>query len=83
MKRYTHRAIVTVPPHAEFPLDMLRYDQCYPATENDSALILRTTDRSRDTNAITVERSSTSSQWSVAFTVARWQSFGVSIRQAS
>lgn len=55
-----------------FPFDMLRYDQCWPASENDSAAIERTSRRGshmRDekiTLASNIDRT----------TGARWVSFG-------
>jgi len=81
-KTYTHRAVVTVPTYGGFPIDMLRYDACYPVSEQDSAWIESTiTDGLRAFALnITVERHCTARQWSEAFTVARWESFCVQIR---
>lgn len=51
----------------DFPLDMLRYDLCWPATEDDSRLVahaVRTADRPVRLRGLKLP------------TVARWASFG-------
>jgi len=59
-----------------FPIDMLRYDACYPTSERDSSLIASTLrDRyGRDRWSICV-RSPSENPW----TVGRWESFNVKI----
>jgi hypothetical protein len=53
-----------------FPIDMLRYDACYPASEADSSIINRSL--THDTRGkITVEVRTRS-----PLTVGRWKSFG-------
>lgn len=37
--------IVTVSGQGRFPVDMFRYDRCFPASENDSYLIMDTFSR--------------------------------------
>lgn len=44
-KYYVHMARVTVG-FGGFPVDMLRYDQCFPATEQDAGKIERRNSRS-------------------------------------
>jgi len=82
MKTYTHEAIVTVPPHVAFPIDMLRYDCCCPVNESDSAIITRTMDGEQSPVGVRVTKTCTTLHWEVAYTVVRWQSFGVRIREA-
>lgn len=72
----------------EFPLDMLRYDSCSPATEEDSGIIRSTFDWHRS--------NLTDGNWVVlvkkvlrekrrkndnVFTAGRWNSFGCSIQE--
>lgn len=62
----------TVEGSGPFPFDMLRYDQCWPATENDSAKIERTTRRGAHSRAETIRLASNIDRT----TGARWVSFG-------
>ncbi len=73
----------------EFPIDMLRYDCCSPATEEDSNLITRTLrhDRFADGGAtnwvimvkkVLRERNRRNPR---LFTVGRWNSFGCAINE--
>lgn len=50
-----------------FPYDMLRYDQCYPATENDSQLL--DSKAKRQVVLFTAPRLT-------GATIGRWESFG-------
>lgn len=67
MAIYIHTA--KVKGSGSFPMDMLRYDQCFPATEDDSYEMTRAS----SVREITVKA------WSdrpfSAFTPARWHSF--------
>lgn len=56
----------------EFPMDMLRYDSCSPATEIDGCLISQTF-KKYGTWDIYVKSSNKKQKW----TVDRWTSFGV------
>jgi hypothetical protein len=62
----------------EFPVDMLRYDSCYPNSERDSSLITSTFDSwtktPRERWSICV-KSASENPW----TFGRWSSFGVNI----
>ena len=59
----------TVEGSGEFPLDMLRYDRCWPATQNDAIQINAHMGR-RTVTLATGQRSTASYP-----TVARWESF--------
>jgi len=78
MKRYRHRA--TIQTESAFPVDMLRYDACYPSTERDSTVIQNSiTDH--DGVTVTVERIDTEAggRW----TLGRWRSFCCEIVKTS
>ena len=80
MKTYTHRASVSIPDHGRFPVDMLRYDQCYPCGEQDSSRIEASlAARTAAPFAVCVERVTTARDWNAAFTRERWESFGARI----
>lgn len=53
-----------------FPIDMLRYDEAWPAHEFDSALIIQTTEHTSH-EALKINIASYR-----APTLARWESFG-------
>jgi hypothetical protein len=60
----------------EFPMDMLRYDSCYPNSERDSVLIADTVrSYKRDGRWSICVKSASKNPW----TVGRWESFGVKI----
>ena len=81
----------------EFPLDMLRYDSCCPATEKDSGVIRSTFKKVfRDNSLIFSYENSNEVNWAVfvkkvllerrrknesVFTVGRWVSFGCIIQE--
>lgn len=71
--------VAVVTGSGQFPVDMLRYDSCYPASETDSGIIASTF-----TNYGTwrvhvrmrpLEKKKDKKYW----TVGRWESFGVKI----
>ena len=77
MIEYT--ATIRLTPFSEFPLDMLRYDCCYPVTSGgtiDPATV------SEDTREVQVRRVTDTRfhgrGWE-PFTVRRWRSFGVTV----
>ena len=75
MPRYTHEALITWTGH--FPMDMLRYDGCCPATERDSAMMtvfLPETHMSRTARVRKIADNRID-----GFTEARWVSFGCKI----
>jgi len=69
----------------EFPLDMLRYDVCSPATEQDSYLISRTFNlesRCRGVWEIYVKRILLEHKKGMnTFTYDRWRSFGCRVEE--
>lgn len=69
--RYEFRYTVDRAFGASFPIDMLRYDQSYPATEGDAGKIERTFNlRERTTQSIDLVSDVATP------TPARWASFG-------
>ncbi len=73
MKQYQHT--ITVQGSGAFPIDMLRYDSCYPLTESDSYQIALTgthPEYFRPPRTITVTREA-HRHWLP--TAARWSSF--------
>lgn len=62
-----------------FPIDMLRYDGCVPASEQDSQMIGDTFMSSKSKKlrnwSITVKKTNSN-----PFSVGRWQSFGCDIQ---
>lgn len=60
-----------------FPVDMLRYDKCYPATEQDSMLILQSIEREWPGEFKITEISvGIIFEKGTSLTIARWESFG-------
>jgi hypothetical protein len=72
---YEHEATVEV--NGAFPVDMLRYDRCYPASEEDAKAIAQSLARPRrEPHRVTVKALSPSREH---WTRARWRSFGALI----
>lgn len=63
----------TVRGEGAFPFDMLRYDSCWPATENDAATMERAMRPRTRSTAYEVALSTASPN---APSVPRWESFG-------
>ena len=59
----------------EFPIDMLRYDACYPNTEEDAGLIAMSDHRPHQ-NQIRIVISRLVGAKNTPPTVGRWASFG-------
>ncbi len=74
---YTHKAdVTTVHP---FPLDMLRYDSCWPESGEDALRIEKSVqEHPRERYTVTVCRHSTAKR-DAGWTPGRWQSFGCAI----
>ena len=69
---YEHEATVEV--NGAFPVDMLRYDRCYPASEEDAKAIAQSlAGTEREPYRVTVKALSPSREH---WTKARWRSFG-------
>lgn len=80
-KLYRHTAKVFF--RSEFPLDMLRYDGCSPATEEDSYRIRESITHDgrpqKELNPVTVVR--IDDQRQARWTEGRWNSFGAHTRE--
>lgn len=68
-KLYIHTAKATG--RGQFPIDMLRYDRCYPESESDSAQI----QYDRSERSVTVVALTYSKFVGAAWTPKRWESF--------
>lgn len=69
MAYYVHK--ITVEGAGQFPIDMLRYDQAFPASEADSAIISQQADQ----RVVNLERIS-GVNIPAGATLGRWASFG-------
>lgn len=81
----TYVNIVTVRGTGYFPIDMLRYDRCTPATEEDSGNIVRDMPTAEGYSERTVDVRYEGPTKEPHVTVDRWKSFGwtvVSTRRA-
>ena len=59
----------------DFPLDMLRYDSCFPAAPDDAAAIANSLDLERRTRGVTRVRLYARAATRDGLTPARWASF--------
>ena len=62
-----------------FPIDMLRYDACRPASESDSSSIIRSFDHGPRVEPVEIRHERPSTAFAAARwepTNARWESFG-------
>ncbi len=74
--RYLQKAVVTG--RGCFPLDMLRYDHCYPATGTDvSSLHASITERGTFSVGVSRVSATAYEQW----TADRWASFGWALEE--
>lgn len=75
---YTFKVFVRL---GSFPIDMLRYDRCTPATENDSGKIAGMCSRGypREQEEATVTLTGYSQTRTPHITEARWKSFGCDV----
>lgn len=74
---YEHVAKVTG--FLPFPIDMLRYDYCFPVTEDDSRKIMETLNpdiRAHQTENWTIFVKTATTSKHPLWTVGRWESFG-------
>lgn len=66
-----------------FPLDMLRYDSCFPASESDAYLIERTFNEYGYWRIRVAKRVSKAyKSWREHWSVPRWSSFNASLEDA-
>ena len=75
VRMYKHVLKVTVPRHKRFPVDMLRYDRCWPLTESDSVAITSSLGPDSENEIIYV--ATLYSGCVYGWTIPRWSSFGV------
>lgn len=82
-RRYCHVALVELPGVVEFPLDMLRYDSCFPMRSQDVAAIHNSLSRP-GTDGHVAERKvflvHYGDEAEPRWTTERWESFGCRIR---
>jgi hypothetical protein len=67
----------------EFPIDMLRYDSCCPATEEDSHIVSRSFNNYENWNVCVKKvllESLSKKDLHTSFTEGRWRSFGCNVR---
>lgn len=77
MRGATHRLhTLIVEGVLPFPIDMLRYDSCWPATEADSAAILNTIESRNPGRVVIHLLRAYPVQGRIYPTAARWASFG-------
>jgi hypothetical protein len=85
--KYEHTAVVKF--FGRFPIDMLRYDHCFPASGEDASRIQESIENPTmgghppTSNQVTVRKYSWLKNWNEAFTAARWQSFRCEISPGS
>lgn len=74
MRMYHHK--IFVEGRFQFPIDMLRYDECHPASESDSGQIMKTFEPggSDENETIMLIHYTPYKHWEP--TKARWASFG-------
>jgi len=68
---YIHSFVVEG--RGEFPVDMLRYDQCYPADESQARQLLRLREQPTEMVTVMLIHRSDTKYWKP--TEGRWQSF--------
>lgn len=79
MAEYQHILTVTLRPYVRFPIDMLRYDRCTPYTETDAGKIEQSMNWAHDAE-IVVQVTCFTRRHVSPWRVARWHSFGVSVK---
>lgn len=80
---YTHTVRVVGNVGVRFPIDMLRYDNCYPRTAHDAELIQTAGDVHNRKGFMVVWLSKTSTDREPRWTEGRWQSFGWRVHRES
>lgn len=81
-RRYCHVALVTLSGVSEFPLDMLRYDSCFPMRGEDVAAIQHSLQRPASDGAAAERRVLVvhyGTEAAPAWSTERWESFGCRI----
>ncbi len=73
---YRSKATIVVPTGISFPIDMLRYDQCFPANQN-AVLDIGAINNLR-IKYVMIEKVA-ETKGLAGFTIPRWESFGVKV----
>lgn len=76
-----HRHVARIEGKVPFPVDMLRYDNCIPLTEEDAHTITNSIERQGIEGPWTVHVVHESTDHSPRWTMARWASFSVQLIQ--
>lgn len=71
---------ITVRGSGEFPIDMLRYDGCFPLSEGDARLIRDSFDGFAKKRTVVLLRPHGYKHWQPSF--KRWKSFGWEVVEA-
>ncbi len=77
MARWYHEAAVPLRELERFPIDMLRYESCYPKRQEDARAIEQSVDscsNPKPTTVIVVKHTDSKRD---PWTPARWESFGI------
>jgi hypothetical protein len=72
-----HFVEFTVSGFGQFPIDMLRYDRCFPADERESGQIMNTFTRRIRTWEIRLSAYASNKAWMPC--KGRWESFGCQV----
>lgn len=71
----THYTVLKVEGRGTFPLDMLRYDACYPATGEDAKNMRASHDEVAKWTIFVKKNTSPKYAKGAVWTLARWESF--------
>ncbi len=71
----THYSVLKVEGTGTFPVDMLRYDACFPATEEDSHRIRASHDEVKRWIIFVKKHTSPKFNKGAVWSTARWESF--------
>lgn len=74
-----HLHEATIHFHGSFPLDMLRFDSCWPKQETDAAIIESSFRRGADNMSVRVLCRKEHKSPELAWTDGRWESFGAKV----
>ena len=75
----THYTVLKVEGRGTFPVDMLRYDACHPATEEDALRIRATHDEVAKWVIFVKKYTSPKFAKGAVWSTPRWESFGCSV----
>jgi len=76
-------AVVVVPACTPFPMDMLRYDQCWPTQESQTRQLGELVNTERKITVCRRTEFRRGASFAEKWTVGRWESFGVRIQEES